>query len=535
MIRITQLKLSLDHTKEDLEHSIIKTLKINKNNLIEYRIMKQSIDARKKNDIKYIYTVDVHLQEKYMKSNWKTPNISKTDDITYEYRITGEKKQRNRPVIIGAGPAGLFCGYMLAKAGYMPIILERGEQVDKRVDTVNQFWKTNELQEDSNVQFGEGGAGTFSDGKLNTLVKDQSGRNRKVLEIFVDHGAPEDILYKNKPHIGTDLLREVVKNIREDIIKCGGEVHFETKVCDFLVENGRINGVKVLEKSLAQDTPIERIIPCETVIVAIGHSARDTFHNIYEKGVEITQKPFAIGVRIEHPQQIINESQYGSAWDILPPAEYKLTHKGMNGRNIYSFCMCPGGFVVNASSEKNRIAVNGMSNHARDEANANSAMIVTVSPHDYESNSPLAGIEFQRKWESLAYETGKGKVPVQLFGDLCRNQVSTTLGGIVPSLKGEYSLSNLRECLPTYVTDSLIEGIKNFDHKIKGFANEEAVLSGVETRTSSPIRMVRDEGLESNIKGFYPCGEGAGYAGGITSAAMDGIKIAEAIATKYRP
>lgn len=535
MIRITQLKLALDHTKEELEHSIIKALKIHKNNLLNYMIIKQSIDARKKNEIKYIYTIDVVLEKEFTKKSWKNSNISVVEDITYEFKITGDEKQKNRPVIIGAGPAGLFCSYMLAKAGYMPILLERGDQVDKRVDVVNHFWKVNNLQEDSNVQFGEGGAGTFSDGKLNTLVKDSSGRNRKVLELFVEYGASEEILYKNKPHIGTDHLREVITNIREAIIGYGGEVHFQSKVYDFVIENKQVVGVKVLEHSASGLIATKKMIPCDTVVVAIGHSARDTFSCIYEKGIEMVQKPFAIGVRIEHPQELINKSQYGESANQLPPAEYKLTYKSKNGRNVYSFCMCPGGFVVNASSEKNRIAVNGMSNHARDENNANSAVIITVSPKDYGSDLPLAGVEFQRKWESLAYQCGKGKVPVQLYGDLCRNQVSTAIGGIVPNIKGDFTLSNLSECLPPYIIQSLIEGIQSFDHKIKGFANEEAVLSGVETRTSSPIRILRDEGFESNMKGFYPCGEGAGYAGGITSAAMDGIKVAEAIAAKYKP
>lgn len=533
MIRISQIKLNINHTKEDLEKSIMKALKISPKELLEFKIVKQSIDARKKNDIKYIYSVDATIaDEKKKMNNLINGNVAITQDNTYEFLVDGEEKIKSRPVIIGAGPAGLFCAYMLAKEGYRPLLIERGEEVYKRVNTVNHFWTSNELNPDSNVQFGEGGAGTFSDGKLNTLVKDQAGRNRKILEVFVEYGAPSDILYRQKPHIGTDKLRDVVKNMREDIIKFGGEVLFNTKVTNFIIEDEKITGIEVENK---EDGNRKKKILCDTLVIAIGHSARDTFELIHKRGLSLNKKSFAIGVRIEHPQKLISQNQYGENFNKLPPAEYKLTHKGKNGRSIYSFCMCPGGFVVNASSEMGRIATNGMSNYARDEVNANSAIIVSVTPDDFGDESPLAGVEFQRKWEGLAYQCGKGSIPVQLFGDFVQDKTSTTIGGISPGIKGAYTLSNLTKCLPSFVTESLAEGIFAFDKKIHGFANEEAIISGVETRTSSPIRILRDELFESNIKGIYPCGEGAGYAGGITSAAMDGIKVAEAIAHRYKP
>lgn len=536
MIRINQLKLNISHSKEDLEKSIIKILKLSPKELLEYNIVKQSIDARKKNEIKYIYSVDAVIANEDKKlQNLKNSNVTIAKDNTYQFVADGEEKMKSRPVIIGAGPAGLFCAYMLAKEGFMPLLIERGEEVYKRVDTVNHFWTTNELNTESNVQFGEGGAGTFSDGKLNTLVKDQAGRNRKILETFVEHGAPSDILYRHKPHIGTDQLRDVVKNMREDIIKSGGEVLFNTKVTDFFIEDEGISGVEIETRETGTSRILKKAINSNIIVVAIGHSARDTFEMIHKRGLALSKKSFAIGVRIEHPQKLISQNQYGDHYTKLPPAEYKLAHQAKNGRSIYSFCMCPGGFVVNASSETGRIATNGMSNYARDEANANSAMIVSVTPEDFENDSPLAGVRFQQKWESMAYQAGKGFIPVQLFGDLVQDRISSTLGNITPNMKGNYTLSNLTECLPRFITDTLIEGINAFDQKIQGFANEEAVLSGVETRTSSPIRILRNELLESNIRGIYPCGEGAGYAGGITSAAMDGIKVAEAIAHRYRP
>lgn len=546
MIRISQLKLDINHTEEDLRKKIVKQLKLPEQQIGEYKIIKKSIDARKKNEIKYIYTIDIKvIKEENLVKKLNNVNITLVSENEYIYKPTGTLTMSYRPIVVGTGPAGLFCAYQLAKDGYRPLVIERGDDVDKRVDSVNHFWETNELDPNSNVQFGEGGAGTFSDGKLNTMVKEVYGRNKKVLEVFVENGAPAEILYLNKPHIGTDRLRDVVKNMRNEVIRLGGEVRFQTTLTDIIVENDRISAIEV------NDT--ERI-PCEVLCLAIGHSARDTFSMIHKNGLDMIKKSFAIGVRIQHPQELISRSQYGDLFTKLPPADYKLTHQAGNGRSIYSFCMCPGGFVVNSSSEEQRLVVNGMSNYDRAEDNANSAMIVTVNPNDFDEalttftegqqtnqardmnkENPLVGVEFQRKWESLAYKAGKGLIPVQLFGDLCNDRISTSFGKINPIMKGETSFANLRECLPNYVIDTIIEGVHAFDRKIHGFANEEAILAGVETRTSSPLRITRDDNLESNILGIYPCGEGAGYAGGITSAGMDGIKVYEAITSKYKP
>lgn len=526
MIRISQIKLNIDHTDEDIKRSILKKIKISEKNLISYKIVKKSIDARK-NNIQYIYTVEiqVHDEEKLV-TRLKDKDIIIAKENPYDYIPTGSKASKSRPVIIGSGPAGMFCAYMLAEQGYAPLVIERGEEVGKRVETVNGYWKTNQLNPNSNVQFGEGGAGTFSDGKLNTLVKEEHGRNKKVLEVYVENGAPSEILFLNKPHIGTDKLVDVVKNMRERIISLGGEVMFNTVMTDVIIEEKKVVAIEINHS---------KVIPCETLVLAIGHSARDTFETIHKKGLDMEKKSFAIGLRIQHPQELISKAQYSSSYDKLPPADYKLAHMAKSGRSIYSFCMCPGGFVVNSSSEQGGLVVNGMSNHSRNEENANSALIVSIKPEDFHSDSPLAGVEFQRKWERLAFEAGKGNIPIQLLGDLVHNRVSTTIGGIKPIIKGDYHLSNLRACLPDFVTDSIIEGIEAFDHKIHGFANEEAILAGVETRTSSPLRIKRDLNYQSNILGIYPCGEGAGYAGGITSAAMDGIRTYEAIAHKFKP
>lgn len=530
MIQITQLKLNINQDQKDLKKLIARQLKIPVQEILDYTITKKSIDARKKDTIFYVYNVEVKVSdEKRVMKRVHSPNITKGERPKYDFWPSGEEKLKNRPVIVGCGPAGLFCGLMLARNGYAPVIIERGEEVDKRVLSVEKFWKENQLDVNSNVQFGEGGAGTFSDGKLNTLVKDEMGRNQLVLEIFTEHGAPEEIRYLNKPHIGTDRLRGVVKGIREKIISLGGEVRFNSCLTDIQIENGKVTGIQINNKEF---------LPCDILVMAIGHSARDTFELIYKKAFKLTPKSFAIGVRIEHPQELINRNQYKDAASKLPAADYKLTYNASTGRSIYSFCMCPGGFVVNSSSEHGGIAVNGMSNYARDEVNANSAMIVTVTPKDFpvDRNIPeaLAGVEFQRIWERKAFEAGRGLIPVQLFGDLCCNRESVTIGHIKPNIKGDYRLSDLRHCLPDYVINTLIEGIQAFDRIIPGFSHEEAVLSGVETRTSSPLRIERDEKFESNIAGVYPCGEGAGYAGGITSAAMDGIKVFEAIAKRYR-
>ncbi len=529
MLQISQLKLKIDHTEKDLYKLAAKTLKISEQDIKKLVITKKSIDARKE-DIYFVYQVEVMVADEEKKAaRLKTPNITIAKKNAYHFKPSGENRMSARPVIAGFGPAGLFCGLLLARFGYRPVIIERGEAVENRVRTVESFWNGGKLNTQSNVQFGEGGAGTFSDGKLNTLIKDAFGRNHFVLQVLAEHGAPEEILYLNKPHIGTDKLRDVVKAIREEILSLGGEVRFNTCLTNILTEGGKVTGIEVNHREL---------LACEVLVLAPGHSARDTFQLLYDKGMKLTPKAFAIGVRMEHPQELISRNQYGSRFDKLPPADYKLTHNAVNNRGIYSFCMCPGGFVVNASSEEGHTAVNGMSNHGRNERNANSALIVTVKPEDFQAsgieNYPLAGVEFQRVWEAKAYEAGKGLIPVQLYGDFKRNKASTGFGEITPNLKGGYNLSNLRDCLPDYVSAALIDGIGAFEKKIAGFSGEEAVLSGVETRTSSPLRMERDEFFESSIGGIYPCGEGAGYAGGITSAAVDGLKVFEAIASKFK-
>lgn len=538
MIRINQMKLNIEHTSDDFERKILKTLCIKKEELQGFQIRKQSIDARKKPDLYYVYSVDVQVRdEAKVKKTVKNNQIQfQVKPDSYHFEVKGTKELTHRPVIIGTGPAGLFCGYMLAAHGYQPILLERGADVDQRTKDVETFWKNGKLNLSSNVQFGEGGAGTFSDGKLNTLVKDKFGRNHEVLRIFAEHGAPESITYESKPHIGTDVLSAVVKEMRKYICAHGGEVRFHSQVTD--IQTHSDNGQKILRKLKIYDSQKQEtyLLDTDLAVFAIGHSARDTFSMLYQHGLPMQPKAFAVGVRIEHPQEMINQDQYGKNYpSFLPAAPYKLTANLDNGRGVYTFCMCPGGYVVNASSEEHRLAVNGMSYSRRDSQNANTAVIVTVSPDDFGSDHPLAGVEFQRKLEEAAYLEGNGKVPVQLFGDFCENRPSVQLGTVTPHIKGMYQLANVRNIFPEFIAESLTEGIQIFDHKLPGYARYDAVISGVESRTSSPVRLIRDQSLQSEIRGIYPCGEGAGYAGGITSAAMDGIKAAEMIASVYHP
>lgn len=537
MLRIQQLKLPVQHTTKQLHDKIIKTLRIRPDELIRYEIIRQSLDARG-GELKYVYMVDAEVKREPTVLKKCPGQVTKAVRTWYQFPKPGEKRLAHRPVIIGTGPAGLFCGLMLARAGYAPILLERGQCAREREKTVEAFWKLGVLDVSSNVQFGEGGAGTFSDGKLNTLVKDPAGRNRKVLELFVEAGAPEEILYVNKPHLGTDMLIGIVSHMREEIIRLGGEVRFGCQATDLKIEGGCIRAVVVQRKSGQQtdDALRTEILEADQVVLAIGHSARDTFAMLKDHQVPMQAKSFAVGVRMEHPQEMMNISQYGKDYpSCLPAAAYKVTRQTGGGRGVYSFCMCPGGYVVNASSEEGRLAVNGMSYQARDSRNANSAMIVTVTPEDFGSSDVLAGVEFQRKLERAAFRLGNGNIPVQLFGDFCRNTASAVLGEVEPCMKGKYELSNVREIFPKELSAALEEGIRGCDALIHGFSRADAVLSGVESRTSSPVRILRNEDFESDIRGLYPCGEGAGYAGGITSAAMDGLKIAEAIAKKYAP
>lgn len=522
MLRISQLKLPVTHTREQLEKKLLKTLKISRSELKQYRIRKRSLDARKKPELEYVYSVDLEVRNEERVLRQLRGKVQKVSERPYRVPEHGTEKLSDRPVIIGSGPAGLFCAYLLVLEGYRPLIIERGAPVRERKKDVETYWETGTLNPDSNVQFGEGGAGTFSDGKLNTLVKDPAGRNRYVLETFVRFGAPEDILWEQKPHIGTDILIGVVEAMREKIKELGGEIRFHSQVTDILPDEQClvINGSEKITTSAA--------------VLAIGHSARDTFQMLFERGFDMEAKSFAVGVRVEHSQKMIDENMYGrETRGSLPAASYKLTEKLENGRGVYTFCMCPGGYVVNASSEPGHLAVNGMSYHGRAGENANSAVIVTVTPQDYGSDHPLAGVQFQRKLERRAWEEGQGSVPVQRFEDFCEDRKSTAAGCIKPNIKGHYRFANVRSIFPEELAVSLQQGIRKMDRKIRGFAQNDVLLSGVESRTSSPVRISRDDDFRSNIPWIYPCGEGAGYAGGITSAAMDGMKVAEALIGKF--
>ena len=516
IIHNIKIKVEEDSTPKLLE-KIVKVLNLSKDSIEKLTIHKKSLDARNKSEIFYIYEVDIKVpnEEKLLKK-YASSDIYKTP--IEEYSFLKEKANIESPIIVGSGPAGLFAAYILAEHGYKPIIIEQGEKVEERLKSIEHFFKTGKLNPNSNVQFGEGGAGTFSDGKLNTLVKDKEFRGKKVFEIFVENGAPAEIMYLKNPHIGTDLLRKVIINMRNKMLSLGVTIHYNTKLTNLIIKDNTLEAIEVNNS---------KIIPCKNLLLAIGHSARDTFYMLNENNVSMTSKAFAIGLRIEHPQDMINISQYGEKYaKMLPPASYKLTYQTKDNRGVYSFCMCPGGYVVNASSEEGHLAINGMSNHARDSKNANSALVVTITKDDF-GNNPLSGIEFQRELEKKAYNLENGKIPTQLLKDFYANKKSTFLGNVEVITKGSYALSNLNDILPPYVSSSIKEAIPNFATKIKGYDREDAILLGIESRTSSPVRIIRDASGMSNIKGLYPVGEGAGYAGGITTAAMDGLKIAE--------
>ena len=548
MIRISQLKLPCGHSEADLEEKIRKTIKLKDRDTVRYRIRKHSIDARKKPQLFDIYTVDADLKmgikaERKLAAKLRNRNIAVVEESGYQFPPAGGEKMNTRPVVIGAGPAGLFCALMLAEHGYRPILLERGRCVEERAKDIDRYWESGKLDPSSNVQFGEGGAGTFSDGKLNTQINDKTGRSEKVLQVFTEAGAPEDIRYESKPHIGTDLLRVVIPAIRNRILAAGGDVRFEAQVTDLVIGDGSVRALVLADGSKLRT---------DTVVLAPGHSARDTIASLFQRGVPMEPKAFAVGLRVSHPQSLIDRAQYG-VWEReemrelgLSAAPYKLTAKAASGRGVYSFCMCPGGYIVDASSEPSRIAVNGMSEHARGSGRANSAIVCTVGPEEYGTEHPLSGMYFQQELEEKAYRIGHGAIPVQRYIRMKENYEKRRNGEPVPAdspdpyltshdlcIRGRWTPADLSELLPRALTADFIEGMEEFDHKIPGFAGEEAFAAGIESRTSSPVRIPRGEDLQSRIRGLYPCGEGAGYAGGIMSAAMDGIRVAEAIRMRF--
>lgn len=527
MLRLSQIKLPLDHPEAALEAAILKKLHLTAAELSHFSIFKRSYDARKKGNITLVYIVDVETpkEKALLKRFKKDPHVVPTPDTTYHPVVQAPEGFENRPIVIGMGPCGMFAGLMLAQMGFRPIVLERGKAVrDRSVDTFG-FWLKKTLNPESNAQFGEGGAGTFSDGKLYSQVSDPHHYGRKVLTELVNAGASPEILYINKPHIGTYRLVKIVQNMRANIEALGGEIHFQHRVEDIDIDQGQVRGVRLENGDY---------IASNHVVLAVGHSARDTFEMLYNRGVYIEAKPFSIGFRIEHPQSLIDRCRLGdqAGHPRLGSADYKLVHHCENGRTVYSFCMCPGGKVVAAASEPGRLVTNGMSEYARDESNANSAIVVGITPDDY-PEGPLAGIALQRRLEEGAFTLGGGtyEAPGQLVGDFLAQRPSTTFGEVYPSYKPGVKLGDLSESLPEYAIAAIREAIPAFDRQIHGFAMADAVLTGVETRTSSPIRIKRDEQFQSvNTAGLYPAGEGAGYAGGILSAGIDGIRVAEAVA-----
>ncbi|MEG3971832.1 NAD(P)/FAD-dependent oxidoreductase [Microcoleus sp. T2B6] len=528
MLRITEIKLPLDHPQDAIADALLKKLQIPPEELLGYSIFKRSYDARKKAEILLVYIVDVETaQEKQLLQRFKKdPHVMVTPDTSYRFVAKAPSNLTIRPIVIGTGPCGMFAGLMLAQMGFRPILLERGKAVrDRTVDTFG-FWKKKaEFNPESNAQFGEGGAGTFSDGKLYSQVKDPQHYGRKVLAELVNAGASPEILYINKPHIGTFKLVGIVQSIRAQIESLGGEIRFQTRVEDIHIENGKVQGLTLASGEY---------IASNYIVLAVGHSARDTFEMLFSRGVYIEAKPFSIGFRVEHPQTTIDRCRFGdrAGHKLLGAADYKLVHHCQNNRSVYSFCMCPGGLVVAAASEPGRLVTNGMSQYSRNERNANSGIVVGITPEDYPGH-PLAGIEFQRRLEERAFELGGGtyNAPGQLVGDFLANRPSTALGSVQPSYTPGVVMTDLSESLPDYAIAAIREALPAFDKQIKGFAMDDAVLTGVETRTSSPIRIKRKEDYQSlNTEGLYPAGEGAGYAGGILSAGIDGIKVAEAVA-----
>ncbi|MBU1143781.1 MAG: hypothetical protein KKH92_09100 [Firmicutes bacterium] len=533
MIRITDIKLELnkalniDSEKMNLRKYVIENYRIKDYDLLSLSIYKKAIDARKKDHVHFVYSVDLLVNHENIYLDKKLKGLSEAPILTYQEVESGNEKLTYPPLIIGFGPSGIFAALLLARRGYKPIVLERGYDVEKRSLNVDHFYETGEYNEGSTILFGEGGAGTFSDGKLTTLISDL--RCRLVLESLVNAGAQPEILYVNKPHVGTDVLRVVIKKIREEIISLGGQVLFNSKVTHFVIKDDQLQGVIVNDKDE---------IKTNVCLMGIGHSARDTFEVLNKQKVEIIQKAFSIGVRIEHPQKMINEAQYGkyATAPNLGAADYKLSYHASNHRTAYTFCMCPGGWVMCATSEEGGVVTNGMSESKRDYENANAALLVNVNPEDFGSSDPLAGVEFQRAYERKAYKLGGSNyhAPIQLVGDFLNDKLSSKLGVVTPSYRPGYQFVKMTDIFPRYITDTMKEALLNFNQKIKGFSMHDAILTGVETRSSSPIRIMRNEDHQSNISGLYPMGEGAGYAGGIMSSAVDGIKTAEKVIARYR-
>ena len=518
MYRIENIKIRENISEHEIIKIICKKNRINEHDITAWKIVKKSIDARNKEDIFLNYTIDLETNKKY-----KYLKEIKNEEVGIENIVTYTDK-KIRPIIIGAGPAGLFCALTFVKSGIKPIIIEQGKKVEYRQKDVEEFRKHGTINPFSNVQFGEGGAGTFSDGKLTTNINNKF--TKIIIQEFYNYGAPESILYSSKPHIGTDNLINIIKNIREEIVRLGGEFYFDEKVIDFEIEEETVKAVYTNKRKF--DTNI--------VILAIGHSARDTFYKLHEKNVIMKRKNFAVGLRIEHLQEMINISQYGKITNLkLPPAEYKLAYHGEDGRSCFTFCMCPGGEVIASSSDEGTIVTNGMSRYARDGENANSALLVNINTNDVgEGDNPLKGFEFQEKLEKLAFELGgcNYNAPIQRLEDFINNKKSTFIGKVKPTYLPGVTLSNLNDIFPEYILSTLKDGIKFFNTKINGFADPDAILTGVETRTSSPVTIIRDEKFETNIKGIYPCGEGSGYAGGITTSAVDGLRCAIEICRK---
>ena len=526
MIRLSNVKLSLNYSDNDVKNAVIKQLRIDNNAINSISLYRRSVDARHKNDVHFIATLDVELNTNENTAISKAKNKNAVICEKYRYDIPYKNDLNKRPVVVGFGPAGMFCALILAQAGQKPIVIERGDKVENRTKKVYSFWDGGTLDTNTNVQFGEGGAGTFSDGKLNTGTKDS--RSRNVLNEFVSHGAPQEILYNSKPHIGTDRLRDTVKNIREDIIKLGGEVRFNTQLIGIKHTNEKITHVVVKSNNK------EEIIETDNVVLAIGHSARDTFEMLKNSGIYMEQKPFSIGARIEHLRVDIDKAQYGNfaGHNKLGAADYKMNIKSKSGRGVYTFCMCPGGMVVAAQSEENTVVTNGMSDFARDSVNSNSALLVNVYPGDFLSDDVLSGVELQRQIERKAFICGgcDYRAPVQRVEDFLKNTNSTSFSDILPSYRPGTKFCKTDEYLPQFITDAMREGIVGMDRKLHGFSKADAIITGPETRSSSPVKIKRDDTLQSvTLKGLYPCGEGAGYAGGIISAAVDGMKCAEQI------